>query len=170
MHEEPESSCAVTSAQEAALPHSLLLVWWQKSTPQLSNIQQVTCLPSDVWGYRLEIFNVSNQIKLKCISSYKTTHEHSQYLCLQMSYKYCIANLVTLRAIKHIPMNTCIRCKQLSCFYFIGLMATYTSWAVHSILNEDTVGWQLFLSNVLIEHSHDIPLRLIPPSPTPILP
>lgn len=40
------------------------------------------------------------------------------------------------------------------------MIATYKSWTMQSILNEDTESWLLFFSNVLIEHSH-------PPTPFP---
>lgn len=53
-------------------------------------------------------------------------------------------------------------------FFCHSLKATYWSWNVHSVLNKDTVGLLLFLSNVLIEHSHDIPHPpFLPRSPPP---
>lgn len=84
-----------------------------------------------------------------------------------MSYKYCIANPMIMTAIKCIHINTYCRYKWYGYVSFISLIAAYKSWAVHSILNEDTVGWQLFSSNVLIEHSHDIHPTLLPPFPRP---
>ncbi|XP_067373877.1 ankyrin repeat and SOCS box protein 5 isoform X3 [Channa argus] len=48
--------------------------------------------------------------------------------------------------------------RMISYFSFISSIATYKSSTVHSILKEDAVGWQLFFSHVLIEHSHDTPL------------
>lgn len=71
-----------------------------------------------------------------------------------MSCKYFSENpmCITVFTLKYnVDMND-------SLLLFISLITTYKSLTLHSVLNGDIVGWQLFFSYVLIEHSHDTPL------------